>query len=242
MKFSAVALTLAASVTYTQAASFYWKHNSEWNSAANWEDGELPEYNDRVGFGIAQIEGTPSSDCDSGFDTMVNIPYRESQETGGFYLANGISIIIGTGAEIVLNEPDSENILEWRCKTEQEVDFFCSANWFKDARMTIPTDGAVPCSDDDVFFKESMMVNNEGVALVKSVIVEADGGDTEYESVRRHKIYSMYRLENKVCARIGDRKIIVISLCLFFFFFPSLCCERRPFVCLAAHNNKLSIV
>lgn len=208
MKFSAVALTLAASVTYTQAASFYWKHNSEWNSAANWEDGELPEYNDRVGFGIAQIEGTPSSDCDSGFDTMVNIPYRESQETGGFYLANGISIVIGTGAEIVLNEPDSENILEWRCKTEQEVDFFCSANWFKDARMTIPTDGAVPCSDDDVFFKESMMVNNEGVALVKSVIVEADGGDTEYESVRRHKIYSMSRLENKFARASATEKLL----------------------------------
>ena len=237
MKFSAVALTLAASVTYTQAASFYWKHNSEWNSAANWEDGELPEYNDRVGFGIAQIEGTPSSDCDSGFDTMVNIPYRESQETGGFYLANGISIIIGTGAEIVLNEPDSENVLEWRCKTEQEVDFFCSANWFKDARMTIPTDGAVPCSDDDVFFKESMMVNNEGVALVKSVIVEADGGDTEYESVRRHKIYILC-LGWKISLRAHRRPKNYCDFFMSFFLLLSLLLLRKTAIRLFSSTQQ----
>ena len=113
-------------------------------------------------------------------DAVVNIPEGVRQKTGGLVIGRGVAIQIGRGSELVIGKTTGNAVTKWKCKTAQDVDYRCSANWQNkkeggDVGGSGDGDGltdvgTIPCGTDDVVFTApSFNVDNSGVPIVKSV-------------------------------------------------------------------------
>jgi len=177
MRFSTlVAATLAAAVS---AEDFFWKHDSEWATDANWNGGAKPGANAFAAFGVSDSDG--SEDACARMDAVVNIPDNAVVQSGGIVLGKGVEIQLGKGGEIEMGKTTSNDVVQWKCKSEIEVDYRCSANWLNAAPSTgVGEDVAnVPCGQDNIYFeKASFNVDNAGVPLVKSVTINSIPFDT----------------------------------------------------------------
>jgi len=178
LRYTAV-LALAASA---HAADFYWKHDSEWANPMNWESSTVPLSDEIAAFRVSDRVGRSADKC-STMDAIINIPNRGVQESGGFVMAEGVEILIGDDAAIKLNVASSDAVVGWKCKSSEEVDFRCGANWASNEdRMDVK--GGIPCHEDTVWFTDSFNVDNTGTPLVEAVIVMANGRENEFDKTR----------------------------------------------------------
>ena len=118
-------------------------------------------------------------------DPVINIPSNGEQQSGGLVMQDGIEILLGDNAAIVLNElsNNTDTVSGWRCKSASDVDFRCSANWASNQNR-VDTKGGIPCEEDTVWFTDSFNVDNSGVPIVNAVVVMKEGRENEYESAR----------------------------------------------------------
>merc|ERR1719272_1936233 len=166
MKF-AIAATLAASVAYASATDYFWRHDSEWATDANWAAGKAPDATTFAAFGVSNMQGDVD-ECDN-MDKLINVPAGESQESGGILITDGVEISIGADSALVINAATSEDVVQWKCKTDTETDYRCSANWGDKNGKAL---GGIPCAYDNIHFSAaSFNVNNEGVPLVSEVTI-----------------------------------------------------------------------
>jgi len=174
MKF-AVAVTLAASVAYASATDYYWRHDSEWATDDNWNGGTAPTAKKIAAFGVYNTNGDVE-ECGN-MDALIRVPAKAIQEMGGLLMAPGVEISLGVDAEIVINSVNDDDVVQWKCKSDQEKDFRCGANWGDKENNDV---AGIPCMDDGIYFSAaSFNVNNEGVPLVKQVTI---AGETFSES------------------------------------------------------------
>eukprot|EP00729_Bicosta_minor_P002923 gene2923-23953_t len=194
MKFAAVA-TLAATVAYASAADYYWRHDSEWASESNWKNGAAPASDEYAAFGVSTIEGDVE-ECGN-MDALINVPASSTQESGGILIAPGVEISIGVDAELIINEASnsSDAFVQWKCKSDVDIDYRCSANWADENGAAV---GGIPCGLDNIHFSaKSFNVNNEGVPIVSEVTIagetatnsrEIEAISDEYVGFARHFI------------------------------------------------------
>ena len=158
---------------------------------ANWMGGAQPGPTAIAAFGVVDMEG--SEEACALMDAVVNIPANLTQETGGVLMGRGVDIQLGLGAELVITaEPvvsDGDGsgdgsaataapttapaeLVQWRCKTETDVDYRCSANWQDGAGQAV---ARIPCGQDDIVFEAaSFNIDNSGVPLVSTITIGAE--------------------------------------------------------------------
>jgi hypothetical protein len=167
MKFAAA--TLAATIAIASAGDFYWKHNSEWSNNDNWD--KSPEANTYVGIGVYDSAGSVE-EC-SNMDAAINLTPDASVETGGILFAPGVTIELGVNAEIVLNLAESDDVVQWKCKSDVDVDYRCSANWQDENGAPV---GSVPCIADNIYFPAATVgvVKNTDSPVVGMVSIDGE--------------------------------------------------------------------
>lgn len=113
-----------------------------------------------------------AEDACAQMDAVVNV--QTSLQTGGLVMGKGVEIQLTKGSELEIGNTATDDVVQWRCKTETDIDYRCSANWKDGAGKDV---AEIPCGDDDIFFEAaSFNVNNAGVPLVNTVTI----GATEY--------------------------------------------------------------
>jgi hypothetical protein len=177
MRFSTLVAGALAAVSVT-ADQYFWRHDSEWASGANWVKGAAPSPTTFAAFGVEDASGSPSKACDH-MDAVVNIPEGVQQTTGGLVIGKGVAIQIGRGSELVIGKTTGNAVTQWKCKAAQDVDYRCSANWQIKKGDVLADVGTIPCGTDDIVFAApSFNVDNSGVPVVKSVKIAGKGFDT----------------------------------------------------------------